>query len=83
MQPHQESCKDCENIARGCAASAAVLFREHNWRLGRASVLCYINFCVDNVPVDKHIEVYSNRKPGMTEEVQVHVETMSHYFQMW
>lgn len=64
-----------ENMARGCSASAAVLFREHNWRPGRASVLCYTSFCVDNITVNKHIEVYSNQKPGMTDEVQAHAET--------
>lgn len=64
-----------ENMARGCTASVAVLFREHIWRPGRASVLCFTNFCVDNVTVEKHIVVYSIQKPGMTEEVQAHAET--------
>lgn len=39
------------------------------------STLCYTNFCVNHVTVDNNIEVYSNRKPGMIEEVQAHAET--------
>ncbi|KAK0136684.1 hypothetical protein N1851_027131 [Merluccius polli] len=35
-----------------------------------STVLCYINFCVDNVTSWKHFRVYLNRKPWMTHSVE-------------
>jgi len=35
-----------------------------------STVLCYINFCVDNVTSWKHFRVYLNRKPWITHEVE-------------